>query len=128
MGRYDFIFGRAEDTGDAEQVRVRLLIEPPTVEGHQATALMVLDTPVFGEVVQPFVVAGWAIDLAAWSGTGVDAVHVWAYPTPGSGATPIFLGVADPGGRAAGGGRRLRGSIWAERLRADGVWPGPGGV
>ena len=98
VGHYDFIFVRAEDTGDAEQVRVRLLIEPPHVEARQATALMVLDTPVFGEVVQPFVVAGWAIDLAAWSGTGVDAVHVWAYPTPGSGATPIFLGVADPGG------------------------------
>ena len=98
VGRYDFIFVRAEDTGDAEQVRVRLLIEPPEVEARQATALMVLDAPVFGEVVQPFVVAGWAIDLAAWSGTGVDAVHVWAYPTPGSGATPLFLGVADPGG------------------------------
>ena len=99
VGHYDFVFVRAEDTGDAEQVRVRFLIEPPKVEGHQATALMVLDTPVLGsEVVPPFVVAGWAIDLAAWSGTGVDAVHVWAYPSPGSGATPIFLGVADPGG------------------------------
>ena len=65
---------------------MRVLIEPPQVEAHQATALMVLDTPVLGsEVVPPFVVAGWAIDLAAWSGTGVDAVHVWAYPTPGSG-------------------------------------------
>ncbi len=99
VGRYDFVFVRAEDTADAEQVRVRLLIEPPKVEARQATALMVLDTPVLGsEVVPPFVVAGWAIDLAAWSGTGVDAVHVWAYPTPGSGATPLFLGVADPGG------------------------------
>lgn len=99
VGHYDFVFVRAEATGDAEQVRVRVLIEPPQVEAHQATALMVLDTPVLGSVVEPpFVVAGWAIDLAAWSGTGVNAVHVWAYPTPGSGAPPIFLGVADPGG------------------------------
>ena len=99
VGRYDFVFVRAGDTLDAEQVRVRLLIEPPKVEARQATALMMLDAPVFGSAVgQPFVVAGWAIDLAAWGGTGVDAVHVWAYPTPGSGATPIFLGVADPGG------------------------------
>ena len=99
VGHYDFVFVRAGDTLDAEQVRVRLLIEPPKVEERQATALMVLDMPELGsEVVQPFVVAGWAIDLAAWSGTGVDAVHVWAHPTPGSGATPIFLGVADPGG------------------------------
>ncbi|HET7219362.1 MAG TPA: fibronectin type III domain-containing protein [Vicinamibacterales bacterium] len=42
--------------------------------------------------------AGWALDRAATSGTGVDAVHVYAYPNPGSGAAPVFLGVASYGG------------------------------
>jgi len=40
---------------------------------------------------------GWALDRFATSGTGVDAVHVWAYPNPGSGAAPVFVGVATIG-------------------------------
>ena len=43
----------------------------------------------------PFVVAGWALDPTAASGTGVDAVHVWAFPS--SGGAPIFLGSATMG-------------------------------
>jgi hypothetical protein len=42
-------------------------------------------------------VAGWAIDRSAPSGLGVDALHVYAYPNPGSGQAPIFLGVATQG-------------------------------
>ena len=62
---------------------------------------MALDTPSAGSRPQPFTVAGWAIDVASTSGTGVDAVHVWAYPNPGSGQPPIFLGVATYGGQRA---------------------------
>jgi hypothetical protein len=42
-----------------------------------------------------FTVAGWAVDLGATSGTGVNAIHVWAYPT--TGAAPQFLGSAQYG-------------------------------
>jgi hypothetical protein len=42
----------------------------------------------------PVTIAGWAADLAALSGTGIDAVHVWAYPASGS---PVFLGAATLG-------------------------------
>ena len=42
------------------------------------------------------VVAGWAADLDAGIGTGVDTLHVWAYPA--GGGNPIFAGVADYGG------------------------------
>ena len=64
--------------------------------------LMAVDTPVEGSRVdQPFLVAGWAIDRQAASGTGVDAVHVYAYPADGSGAptgaSPVFLGAASYG-------------------------------
>ena len=56
---------------------------------------MVIDTPVNGTVVrQPFMIAGWALDAAAASGAGVDVVHVYAYPNPGSGAPPQFIGAA----------------------------------
>lgn len=45
---------------------------------------------------EPFVVAGWALDLAATSGAGVDVVDVWAYPS--TGAPAIFVGESHTGG------------------------------
>jgi hypothetical protein len=62
-----------------------------------ATARTALDTPGPGALLaQPFLVAGWAVDLAASSGPGVDAVHVWAFPL--AGGAPVFLGQASYGG------------------------------
>jgi hypothetical protein len=50
-----------------------------------------IDTPVNGATVrQPFAIGGWAIDAAASSGSGVDLIHVYAYP--GTGGAPIFVG------------------------------------
>ena len=43
-----------------------------------------------------FVVAGWAVDAGGTTGPGVDAVHVWAYPS--TGATAVFVGQATYGG------------------------------
>jgi hypothetical protein len=42
------------------------------------------------------VLAGWAADLDSQSDTGVDTVHVWAYPL--TGAAPIWIGAAAYGG------------------------------
>jgi hypothetical protein len=54
---------------------------------------MVIDTPgALASVTAPFDVAGWAIDPASASGSGVDTVHVWAYPA--TGGSPMFVGVA----------------------------------
>jgi hypothetical protein len=60
-------------------------------------AAIVIDTPVEGATLGPVELRGWAIDRAAAQGTGVDTVHVWAYPNPGSGAAPLFVGVATYG-------------------------------
>ena len=52
-------------------------------------------------VQQPFAIGGWALDEnafsdgSAFSDTGVDQVHVWAYPA--GGAAPILIGVATYG-------------------------------
>jgi N-acetylneuraminic acid mutarotase len=68
-----------------------------------ATALMALNPPAAEAVITPniFNIDGWSIDRAiegtALSGSGVDTLHVYAYPNPGSGAPPIFLGVATVG-------------------------------
>jgi hypothetical protein len=63
----------------------------------RAGAQMAIDSPLNGTVTQPSTLVGWAIDLGASAGTGVDAIHVYAYPNPGSGAAPIFLGFAHYG-------------------------------
>jgi FG-GAP-like repeat/Calx-beta domain len=61
-----------------------------------------IDVPQTGSVVSnPFMIGGWAIDPVVTSGTGVDAIHLYAYP---SGGGPIFLGAAvygDPRGDVA---------------------------
>jgi hypothetical protein len=58
---------------------------------------MSVDIPAQGSTVQAgFAVAGWAADLGAASGPGVDAIHVWAYPV--TGAAPFFVGAGAIGG------------------------------
>jgi hypothetical protein len=56
---------------------------------------MALDAPTTGTVSAAFPLFGWALESAAPSGTGIDAVHVWAYPTDGG--APIFAGAATLG-------------------------------
>ena len=77
-----------------------------------AAPAMSLDAPAqVGSVGSSFYAAGWAIDRAAASGTGVDAVHVWAYPNPGSDQSPVFLGVASYGGARTDVGAVVRRAI-----------------
>jgi hypothetical protein len=59
---------------------------------------LAVDTPASSATLAAnFVVAGWALDLGATVGTGIDQVDVWAYPNPGSGAAAVFLGTATYG-------------------------------
>src|SRR5262249_10249834 len=61
-----------------------------------AGQVMALDIPsTTGQVSSSFVVAGWALDLNATNGPGVDVVNVWAVPQDGEPA--LFLGTADYG-------------------------------
>ena len=64
----------------------------------QANPQLVIDAPApASTLVQPFNLGGWALDFAAATGTGVDAIHVWGFPNPGSGAAAIFFGAATYG-------------------------------
>ena len=75
--------------------------------------VMAIESPTAGAVGQPVSVRGWAIDTAALSGTGVDAVHVYATPTGGA---AIFLGAGDVRQRERDGQSELRGAVRAIRL------------
>jgi hypothetical protein len=60
---------------------------------------MSIDAPGNNQAVaSSFFIGGWATDLGAATGPGVDAIHVWAYPNPGSGAPARFIGAAEIGG------------------------------
>jgi hypothetical protein len=48
------------------------------------------------DVANGRIVAGWAADLDSQIDTGVDTLHVWAYPVDGS--DPIFVGPVTYGG------------------------------
>jgi hypothetical protein len=63
----------------------------------QQAVLVSIDGPAAGTTSSPFNVVGWALDRRATSNSGVDTVHVWAYPNPGSGTPAVFLGAATLG-------------------------------
>jgi hypothetical protein len=68
----------------------------PVVGNPVSRPLMSLDVPTANATVgSSFAISGWALDAGSPSGTGVDAVHVWAFPT--NGAAPLFLGTASLG-------------------------------
>ncbi len=62
----------------------------------EAGARLAIDAPANGSPVTVFIVGGWALDLGAASGTGVDTIHIYAYPA--AGGAPIFLGLPALGG------------------------------
>jgi photosystem II stability/assembly factor-like uncharacterized protein len=63
-----------------------------------APVRMSIDTPANGATIPAGTsLGGWALDLASSSGPGIDTLHVWAFPNPGSGQPPIFAGVANYG-------------------------------
>jgi len=91
IGAYDLVFARTRNGQVVQRQDVRVVVRPKTL-GPQ----VVIDTPGTNDVVgQPFSLAGWAASLDATASSGIDTIHVWAYPV--SGAAPIFLGVASQG-------------------------------
>lgn len=87
-GDYDLVaYGRCiwlHEFSMAAVRRVRVL--PPQV-------YLFVDTPASGSTVFPSTpIAGWALDPASTSGSGIDAIHVWAYPA--TGGAPRFAGAA----------------------------------
>lgn len=70
---------------------------PSTPSAPTPKPMVFVDTPRPSAVVgtNGFAIAGWAADMGATSGTGIDAVAVWALPS--TGASAILAGVATYG-------------------------------
>jgi hypothetical protein len=90
VGPYDLTFVHSAG-GATVQENVRIVLNPRS--SNLVGPQLVVDS------TQPFV-GGWAADLDSQSGTGISAIHVWAYPVEASGAlgSPVFVGVAAYGG------------------------------
>ncbi len=75
-------------TTGGERLDVVATIADPTAEGGVKMHI---------DLAGPSVVAGWAVDPLATSGSGIDTLHVWAYRRDQA-AEPLFLGAAAVGG------------------------------
>ena len=110
VGPYDFAFSGSDGV---RQVRIVLNPKGSGRVGPQ----IVIDTPTRNlktiAAGAAFTVAGWAADLDDEGGTGVDAVHAWAYPR--SGGDPIFLGPA-----AVHGARPDVAAVYGDRFKSSG--------
>ncbi len=112
VGAYDLVFVRWAGERAVARQDVRIIIAPKG-SGHVG-AQVVIDAPRMEQAVaQPFHLGGWAADLDAAGGTGIDTLHVWAYPL--AGGPPIFIGVP-----TYGGGRPDVAAVHGDQFRESG--------
>ena len=112
VGNYDLVFVRWSGGRAVSRQDVRVVLNPKG--SNRVGPQVVIDTPrQQQDVAQPFVIAGWAADLGSFDDSGVDAVHVWAYPLRGG--DPIFIGEA-----AIGGARPDVAAVYGERFGRSG--------
>lgn len=123
VGTYDLVFVRVAGSVPVSGRDVRVVLQPKAT--GRSAAQVVIDTPRWQQdAPQPFLLAGWAADFDATIGTGVDILHVWAYPL--TGGAPVFLGAAAANGTrpdvAAVHGAQFRESGFG--LLVQGLTPG----
>jgi hypothetical protein len=112
VGTYDLVFVRWSGGRPVGRHEVRTILAPKG-RGHVGVQVAI-DTPRSQQDVgQPFVLAGWAADLDAATTTGIDTLHVWAYPL--AGGAPMFLGTP-----TLGGARPDVAAIHGDQFRASG--------
>ena len=122
VGAYDLAFVR--NTGHRMlRQDVRIVLNPKG--SNRVGPQLVVDlAPGPGEDATNGIVAGWAADLDSADGTGVQMIHVWAYPR--NGGAPLFVADAAYGGTrpdvAAVFGDRFRDAGFG--LRVQGLPPG----
>jgi hypothetical protein len=123
VGSYDLVFVRWAGARAVARHEVRIILAPKG-RGHVGVQVAIDVPRAQQDVPQPFLLAGWAADLDAAAGTGIDTLHVWAYPA--TGGAPVFLGTPALGGVrpdvAAVHGDQFRESGFA--LSLQGLIPG----
>jgi len=91
VGTYDLVFARLEGSAPVARRDVRVVLNPKG--SNRVGPQTVID------IADGRIVAGWAVDLDSQIDTGVDTLHVWAYPVEeGRTGDPIFVGAVEYGG------------------------------
>jgi hypothetical protein len=112
VGAYDLVFVRWTDGQPVARQDVRIVLAPKG--SGRVGPQIVIDMPTSQQDAgQPFLLAGWALDLDAVVGSGISTVHVWAYPL--AGGPPVFLGVP-----TLGGVRPDVAAVYGEQFRESG--------
>jgi hypothetical protein len=123
VGSYDLVFVRWAGARAVARHEVRIILAPKG-RGHVGVQVAIDVPRAQQDVPQPFLLAGWSADLDAAAGTGIDTLHVWAYPA--TGGAPVFVGTPALGGVrpdvAAVHGEQFRESGFA--LSLQGLVPG----
>lgn len=119
VGTYDLVFARLAGGEPVARRDVRVVLNPKN--SNRVGPQVVID------VADGRHLAGWAVDLDSQVDTGVDTLHVWAYPVDaGRRGEPVFVGVAEYGGTrpdvAAVYGERFANSGYG--LGVEGLSPG----
>ena len=114
VGTYDLVFARWVDDRAVAQHNVRVILRPKS-SGHVGTQVEIDSPRAQQDIAQPFNIVGWAADLDAAAGTGIDTLHAWAYPL--AGGPPVFLGVP-----ASGGVRPDVAAVHGDQFRDTGYW------
>ena len=91
-GAYDLaVYGRSTVS------QAFTVVQMVRINVRASRPLMWVDTPASTATMPgTFAVSGWALDLGAVGNSGIDAVHVWAYPT--NGQAPQWFAAATMGG------------------------------
>lgn len=113
VGAYHFVFLQGiEPAAIRRDVRIVLHPKRSGRVGPQVT----IDAPRRGqELVQPFTLTGWAVDLDDPGGPGIELVQVWAHPLTGE--PRILLGTA-----TYGSARPDVAELHGKTYRDSGLW------
>jgi hypothetical protein len=112
VGSYDVVFVRWAGARAVARHEMRIILAPKG-RGHVGVQVAIDVPRAQQDVQQPFLLAGWAADLDAAAGTGIDTLHVWAYPA--TGGAPVFVGTP-----ALGGVRQDVAAVHGEQFRESG--------
>ncbi len=112
VGSYDVVFVRWAGARAVARHELRIILAPKG-RGHVGVQVAIDVPRAQQDVQQPFLLAGWAADLDAAAGTGIDTLHVWAYPS--TGGAPVFVGTP-----ALGGARPDVAAVHGEQFRESG--------
>jgi hypothetical protein len=143
---YDLVFVQRRQGRAVLRQDVRFVLQPK--QSNRVGPQVVIDAPASAQatagepvsVGRSFLVAGWAVDLDETVGTGVDTLHVWAYPASAcgpreesesssaaarasGGGAPLASNKCDPifiGPAAYGGSRPDVAAIFGDQFRTSG--------